>query len=479
MNCYNCGSRLTDNDFCTNCGADVSVFKKTIRYSNMYYNFALEKAQVRDLSGAVVCLRQSLKLNKNNIEARNLLGLVYFEQGETVSALSEWVISKNIQPKKNIADDYINAIQENPARLDTINQTIKKFNQALHYCHVNSQDLAIIQLKKVLSLNPKYLQAHQLLALLYMEAEEWEKARRELVKCSAIDTNNTTTMRYMKEVNAVLNLDDVKEGGKKRKEKVREEEENHSVLGMSNDAMLKPINMKEPTGFSTVINIAVGVLIGLAIAWFLILPARIQNANSVKQTEIDSYVTQLAERNQELKGLIEEKEDLQAKINELEFSLDGYDGTEEKIAAYEKLIYACYLYTSPNHDEIEVAKVLNEIDQSYYENGSETYKATYDGLLTLISTSVAQKSFDAGMAEYNAAKNGSGSYETAVAYFEQAFQYDPNNVEALYYSGLSYRRNKDYEKGIEAFAKVIDLFPDSDRVGKAEDYIAEMQKKLS
>ena len=35
--------------------------------SNRFYNDGLEKAMVRDLSGAIVSLRQSLKLNKNNI----------------------------------------------------------------------------------------------------------------------------------------------------------------------------------------------------------------------------------------------------------------------------------------------------------------------------------------------------------------------------------------------------------------------------
>ena len=67
-------------------------------------------------------LRYSLELNKHNIPARNLLGLVYYEVGEVVSALTEWIISKNLEPEKNIADEYINAIQANPARLETINQ---------------------------------------------------------------------------------------------------------------------------------------------------------------------------------------------------------------------------------------------------------------------------------------------------------------------------------------------------------------------
>jgi lipopolysaccharide biosynthesis regulator YciM len=64
----------------------------------------------------------------------------------------------------------------------------------------------VIQLKKVLSNNPKYVRAHQLLALLYMNTEEWEKARRELEKCEQIDTGNTTTQRYLKEVTHMLFL---------------------------------------------------------------------------------------------------------------------------------------------------------------------------------------------------------------------------------------------------------------------------------
>ena len=131
MFCYNCGCHLSEHDFCTSCGADVSLYKKVIRVSNMYYNEGLEKAGVRDLSGAIVSLRQSLKFNKDNIKARNLLGLVYYEMGEVVTALSQWVISKNMQPEKNIADEYIDRLQSNSGRLESINQTIKKYNRAL------------------------------------------------------------------------------------------------------------------------------------------------------------------------------------------------------------------------------------------------------------------------------------------------------------------------------------------------------------
>ena len=134
----------------------MARYKKVVSVSNFYYNDGLEKANVRDLSGAVVSLTECLKLNKMNIEARNLLGLVYFEMGETVDALSEWVISKNLQPEKNIADAYIEAVQNSPSQLENLNQAIKKYNQALVYCRQGSLDLALIQLRKVLSINSKF-----------------------------------------------------------------------------------------------------------------------------------------------------------------------------------------------------------------------------------------------------------------------------------------------------------------------------------
>ena len=85
--------------------------RKNQQIANSFYNLGLEKARIRDLSGAAQCLKKSLHFNKYQTDARNLLGLVYFETGEAVSALSEWIISKNIKPDNNIATEYIQKLQ--------------------------------------------------------------------------------------------------------------------------------------------------------------------------------------------------------------------------------------------------------------------------------------------------------------------------------------------------------------------------------
>ena len=263
MFCYNCGCHLSEHDFCTSCGADVSLYKKIMCMSNRFYNDGLEKAGVRDLTGAINSLRQSLKFNKNNIEARNLLGLVYFETGEVVAALSEWVISKNMRPEKNIADDYINMLQSNATRLDAINQTIKKYNQALVYCNQDSKDLAIIQLNKVLSLNPKFIRAHQLLALLYMDSEQWDRAERELHKCMDIDRNNTLTLRYLKEVNTQL-----KEKSPSKKPK----DDDLISYQSGNETIIMPKRFKESSLGASLAYIVTGLVVGAAVTAFLVVP---------------------------------------------------------------------------------------------------------------------------------------------------------------------------------------------------------------
>ena len=111
----------------------MNYAKKIVYQSNYWYNDGLKKAQIRNMSGAIVSLRHSLQYNRENIAARNLLGLVYYGIGEVPQALVEWIISKNLRPRDNIADYYIRTVQASANELETINQAIKKYNQCVGY----------------------------------------------------------------------------------------------------------------------------------------------------------------------------------------------------------------------------------------------------------------------------------------------------------------------------------------------------------
>ena len=75
----------------------MNYTEKILHQSNYWYNDGLRKAQIRDMSGAITSLRKSLQYNRANIDARNLLGLVYYGRGEVAEGLVEWIISKNLR----------------------------------------------------------------------------------------------------------------------------------------------------------------------------------------------------------------------------------------------------------------------------------------------------------------------------------------------------------------------------------------------
>lgn len=474
MICYNCGCTLSEHDFCTNCGVDVSVYKKVLKLSNNFYNEGLEKAGVRDLSGAIQSLRQSLKFNKNNVEARNLLGLVYFETGEVVAALSEWVISKNLRPKKNIADDYIDVVQSNPTRLDTINKTIKKYNQALLYCHQDSKDLAIIQLKKVLSLNPKYIRAHQLLALLYIDAEDWPRAERELQRCEQIDAGNTTTKRYLREVAAMLHPEETEEsrGSKKRK---REKEKSEEVFRYQsgNETIIQPLDVKEPKGvsLSAIFYLLIGLGIGVAMTVFLILPARIQAVRDNVSEQLRTVSEQLAAESATTNELQQKLDTLQRENNDLYTELENYVGSDGTIQMMDNMLAAVNGYLENPEDVEQVAEYLESIRGDVnIEETSESFQAVYQSLLAAVGPSVAQTYYDDGMAAYR-----QEVYADAIQNLEKAYIYDSENIDVVYNLANAYYRNEDYENAAVYYQLVIDNFPGTERANRSEDYMEEIR----
>lgn len=99
--------------------------RKNQQIANSFYNLGLEKARIRDLSGAAQCLKKSLHFNKYQTDARNLLGLIYYENGEVADALVQWVISLNLQPEDNLADHYLDEIQRKPGQLEIESQNVK------------------------------------------------------------------------------------------------------------------------------------------------------------------------------------------------------------------------------------------------------------------------------------------------------------------------------------------------------------------
>ena len=357
MNCMNCGAFLTDMDldYCPNCGYNVLIQKKVDYLSKIFYNQGLEKASIRDLSGAIACLKQSLMYDKRNIRARNLLGLVYFETGEVVSAPSEWVISKNLQPTRNLASEYINKLQANPNKLAAINETIKKYNHALMLCREGHEDMAAIQLRKILTQNSKLIKGYHLLALIQMKNGEWNKARRILKKAARIDKTNTTTLRFLREVDEQTGVTTRLE--KKKKGLFRSgTKENPDTDILGSERVAQPTVYREHSKVSVFFILMAGIAAGAVAFWLLAVPAIRQGIYQEANQQIVQYSESLASQGAELtkaQGEAKESGDTVESVTQ-ELTTE-----QAKSESYQALLQAYTYYQQQNLDEaaVEIQKV--------------------------------------------------------------------------------------------------------------------------
>ncbi len=451
MICYRCNNEAGNNAVCPICNADLGIFLKVRRLSNMYYNDGLQKAEVRNLSGAIISLKKSLRFNKYNIDARNLLGLVYYEMGEVVDALSEWVISKSYQQDDNIAGRYLEELRENRAQLDAINQTIKKYNQALLYCKQDSRDLAIIQLKKVLSLNPRLVRGHQLLALLYLQEDKLEAAKKTLRSAGKIDANNTITLRYLKEVNAKL-----KEKGSLRKKK----EDDLISYQSGNEMIIMPSRFQDYSLGSTLGYLLIGLVIGALMIGFLVVPG-IQSKAKQEVTQ------QMLEINDTLTTNAETIETQAARIEELEAELALLQGTApalpEQTATYENLVLGYVAYVSGDH--MKAGSHFELVDASQL---SEEAAATYNSIWPELSVSYYNVLYYEGYNSFTA-----GNYVEAIEKLLHVVTQDPafQNGDATYYLAQAYHKSGDMESAKMYYQYIIDNYPGTQKANTAKKYM--------
>ena len=442
MNCINCGAFLTDTDldYCPHCGSNVLIQKKVDYLSKLYYNQGLEKASIRDLSGAISCLKQSLAYDKRNIRARNLLGLVYFETGEVVAALSEWVISKNIQKNRNLASEYIAKLQANQNKLDTINESIKKYNNALAMCREGHEDMAAIRLKKILSQNPKLIKGYHLLALIQMKNQEWNKARRTLKKAARIDKTNTTTLRFLREVDEQTGVTTKIE--KKRKGLFgNEKAENDNISG---EIVVRPSSYKERSRVSLFFTMVLGFAAGAAAFWLLVLPAVKQDIYREANQQIIQYSDSLSSQSVELtkaQGEAAESNDTADAVSK------QVEEEKKRSQSYEALFSA---YTAMQQEDLDTAAL--QIQNVYVDTLSDSAKGVYNticertgvsGISSSDSTdSTGDSSTDSTGSTDNAegadstqsAQGDSGNYDDSGDYSDEYSSYDESGYDDSSYN---------------------------------------------
>lgn len=513
MFCYKCGCELGKADYCPNCGTDVKTYKRIIWTSNELYNDGLEKAQVRDLSGAILSLKEALWFNKDNLDARNLLGLIYYEIGETVAALSEWVISENINQdrvhaKDNPGERYLKEVQKNRQEAENINISIRRYNHAIECCHSDNLDVALLELKKVLSLNPHYLRARQLLALLYIQRKEYRMAERELRKCLRLDINNTTSLRYLQEVETALssevNPERRRRGAMRRTAHGRQNAPKPAANGTvqykaANETIIQPVGSKVPgvDGFSLPGGITggiIGLIIGAALVAFLVMPARVQSVRSAANEQVRTVSAQLDTKDSTISDLQDQLNTLRTQQARTQDTTT--EATDDTRTANDNGLFAtanAYINNPSDNDTLTDVFVAVDPDTALTD-ASQEFTDLYNNLYTKLQSPMLERYAWAGINEY---EGDSPDYETVIYDLVVANKYeDPNAwsmtyVERLYYLADSYNRaynamdtaaqaNSDYQEQAKKYAQmVVENFPDSNYVNQCTQLLSDLGVDVS
>lgn len=407
MKCISCGKIFSEGTICPNCGQENIKIINLIQLSNIYYNNALDLANDGKISGAIEELKKSIGVNKKNIDALNLLGLCYFKIGRYTNAFKEWIFSTNVKGVDNEAIRYLELFEKNEKNIKIINSSIDGYNKALELVESNNK-LAIMQLQKVINISSDMIDAQLLLALLRIKEKDYIHALRGIREVLRNDAENETALMYLAEVEKIKDRFTLE-----KIEKIKEEAAAGSIKN-------KTSPLKDYSVGRTALDLLFGILIGIGVMLFLVMPAIRENSSSTDKNIV-------LDQNQQISDLKKQLED-------------------------------------------ETAKNKNLTDENKtIKDENESNKATIEENKKLIGDSL----YESGISSFESKK-----YSDADKYLKLAIEYNDKSVEIY----ILYLRTKlilgDMEMGEKLVQEIQQKFPNTKEARRAVD-ILDATKRLN
>jgi len=286
---------------------DTVLYVGTVRLSDRLYNQGLERLKNGDFYHGISALTKSVSINKNNVPSRNLLGLALFEVGHVGEALKHWVISQSMLKDDNLATKYIESVHKNARRLESLNDAVEMYNQALGHIKQKSDDLAIIQLKKAVEINPRFVDALNLLTLCYLIQNDRERATATAERVIALDIFNPVALNYY----AILNP-----GKRPLRQQAKPK-----PLQPNNKTSYQSIVLEEKKQrnfhFAEFLTFLIGVGCTVAACYFLLIPAMERSRESEREQAEQLLAETSANYREQLNQASNEREELEQNISRL------------------------------------------------------------------------------------------------------------------------------------------------------------------
>lgn len=328
MLCPVCGFDVKNSKICLNCNENALALNRAINVSIRLYNRALISAKDKDISQAIKFLQRSIYFNKNNYEARNLLGLLYYEIGRLADAVKEWILSSNInKDEKNKAFFYLDIFDKNIRKFEKLDDSVRFYNDAIIYLREKNDDLAVIRLKRAIDINNNFLDALNLLTFCYIVQKKYKKAIKYANKVLEIDKNNEIAKNYI--------------------DSLKNEQIDKDLKEYESNGFIKTIDDEEkfklPIGIVGIGSFIFGVVFCILIGYFLVIPHYV-NKKDDEIVKLNENIVKIKEENEVfkyesenlIKTLKTENENLNAKLKtyEDEKILQNYNNIKNALNLY-------------------------------------------------------------------------------------------------------------------------------------------------
>ena len=464
MKCPNCGFEFFEGCNCPDCGVDVYVFRKTRSAAIRLYNEALKPAEERDLSGAAENLEQSLLFDKNNIPARNLLGLIYCEMGRIGDALKHWIISTSLQPDGNAAAGYIDYLQKNAREMEKYNDAIRMYNQAIHYLKQGSDDLAVIQLKKSIDNNPDFLDAYNLMTLCCIEDKNAKRAQHFNEIVLKRDIRNPLALHYAK----LLGNTPTSPSHLKKAEKSKTPT-TVSVKKTDSNPPIPRYKRKEKTNSVLEKRDFLAFFAGICVAVIVILVLIVPALNESKNNKIKELETAVENYAGETDMTPEEVLAMRTELTKLQEENKLLRSEENKQANLELLATAVAQMTDGDFEAC--VTTLDTIDTVSF---SEEDMAKYTSVKTTAYPKAADSYYTKGKSQFL-----SNNFTEAKTYLETALNYTSTENfidDTLYYLAKIAEEDGDAVKAKEYYNRIVKEYPDSYQITNVKNALQQLNE---
>ena len=467
MKCPNCGFEFFEGFHCSNCGVDVYVFRKARSASIRLYNEALKRAEERDLSGAAGNLEQSLLFDKNNIPARNLLGLIYCEMGRIGDALKHWIISSSMQPEGNAAAGYIDYLQKNAREMEKCNDAVRMYNQAIHYLKQGSDDLAVIQLKKSIDNNPNFLDAYNLMTLCCIEDKNAKRAQHFNEIVLKRDIRNPLALHYAKLLGNVPASPSP--SPLKKPEKSKSAPTAISVKKTDSNPPIPRYRRKEKSKGALEKRDLLTFLAGIGVAVIVILVLIVPALNESKNNKIKELETAVENYAGETNMTPEEVLAMRTELEKLQSENKLLRSEENKQANLELLATAVAQMTDGDFEAC--VTTLDTIDTVSF---SEEDMAKYNSVKTTAYPKAADSYYTKGKSQFL-----SNNFTEAKTYLETALNYTSTENfvdDTLYYLAKIAEEDGDNMKAKEYYNKIVKEYSDSNQITNVKNALQHLNE---